>query len=47
MYRYNLGRGGPFNLVAKYAAGFLAKKKIQAVVFDGTGAEAAVMEKHG
>ena len=41
------GRGAPFNLVAKHAANFLEKKKIQAVVFDGTGAEATVMEKHG
>ena len=36
------GRGAPFNLVAKYAANFLEKKKIQAVVFDGTGAEAGL-----
>lgn len=43
----HVGRGAPFNLVAKHAAGFLEKKKIQAMVFDGTGGEATVMEKHG
>ena len=43
----HVGTGAPFNLVAKSAAGFMKKKKIQAIVFDGTGAEASAMEKHG
>lgn len=43
----HVGRGEPFNIVTGEAAGFLAKKKIQALIFDGTGAEATAIEKHG
>jgi hypothetical protein len=32
-----MGRGAPFKLVTKSAAELFKKKKIRAVVFDGTG----------
>lgn len=43
----HVGRGAPFNLVVNHAGSLLSNKKIQAVVFDGRGAEATVMEKFG
>jgi|AntAceMinimDraft_12_1070368.scaffolds.fasta_scaffold98249_1 hypothetical protein len=41
------GAGGAFDVITKGAKTFLDNKKIRALVFDGTAAQATTLEKHG